>query len=91
MRVELSAIKAAIEVAMSHDIELDESVPEELVETIAELHSRIDRLEREEKTETGGVEVRSLDDIERDLLGTGPEAPADGEPEGTDDLSLGAH
>jgi hypothetical protein len=48
MRVELTAIKAAINVAMSHEIDQDESVPMELIETMAELHSRIDRLEEAE-------------------------------------------
>ena len=104
MRVELIAIKAAIEVAMSHDIELDADVPEELVDHMAALHSGIDRLENPEKYE-GEVEVRSLDEIERDLSGVKPrnlneakrdlcaggfdEATVDGEPEGIDDLALG--
>ncbi len=59
MRVELTAIKAAIEVAMSHDIELDDDVPEELLGHMAALHSGIVSLEAADTPKqsaiTGGI------------------------------------
>jgi len=51
MREDLKAIKTAIEAAMANDIDADETIPEELIESIASLHSGLDRLENPEKYE----------------------------------------
>ncbi|MBU1080875.1 MAG: hypothetical protein KKB59_10345 [Spirochaetes bacterium] len=72
MRVELTAIKAAIEVAIMHEIDMDADVPNELLNDMAALHSRIDKLENpggpiaQAAQPADGLRVRSIDEIERD-------------------------
>jgi hypothetical protein len=47
MRAELQAIKAVIEIAMENELDLDESVPIDVINKTAELHQALARLEKE--------------------------------------------
>lgn len=47
MRIELVAIKAALEVAMSNEIDEDEAVPPAVIDGIAALHTALEQHEKE--------------------------------------------
>jgi len=45
MRIELESIKCAIELAMTNEVDFDETLPAEIIEKLADLHSALVKLE----------------------------------------------